>query len=82
MNNTIDNILYLLERIDPQYRNYSLLTEGAESRNMSAAKHYLYDKMGYNEQKAMQFIGSVKTDIPNSRLAKCKFMLGLARMAC
>lgn len=58
------------------------LTEGAETRNMKAAKHYLYEKMGYNEQEAMQCIGSIKTDIPNSRLAKCKFMLAMVRMYC
>ena len=64
--------------MQPTYR--SLITEGAETRNMRAAKHYLYDKMGYSEQQAMQFIGKVKTDIPNSRLGKCKFMLAICRM--
>lgn len=58
------------------------LLEGAETRNMKSAKHYLYEKMGYNEQQAMQCIGSIKTDIPNSRLAKCKFMLAMVRMYC
>ena len=57
-----------------------LITEGAESRNMSAAKHYLYNNFGYDEAKAMQLIGSIKTDIPNVRLAKCKFILGVTRM--
>lgn len=57
-----------------------MLTEGAETRNMSAAKHYLYDKMGLDEAGALNVIGMVKHDIPNSRLAKCKFMLGLVRM--
>lgn len=62
--------------------NNILLTEGVESKNMKAAKHYLYDKMGYNEQQAMQCIGQIKTDIPNSRLGKCKFMLAMVRMYC
>lgn len=57
-----------------------LLTEGVETKNMKSAKHYLYDKMGYNEQQAMQCIGQIKTDIPNSRLGKCKFMLAMVRM--
>jgi hypothetical protein len=57
-----------------------LINEGAESRNMSAAKHYLY-KLGFDEAKALKFIGAVKTDIPNVRLQKCKFILGVVRMA-
>ena len=60
--------------------NRHLITEGAETKNMRAAKHYLYDKMGYDEQSAMKTIGAIKTDVPNSRLAKCKFMLALTRM--
>ena len=58
----------------------SLLTEGVETKNMKAAKHFLYDKMGYNEEQAMWCIGQIKTDIPNSRLGKCKFMLAMVRM--
>jgi hypothetical protein len=57
-----------------------ILTEGAESRNMSAAKHYLYDKCGCNEQEALNIIGVIKSNIPNVRLAKCKFLLGVTRM--
>ena len=49
---------------------------------MSAAKHYLYDKKGFDEQQAMKCIGSIKTNIPNSRLGKCKFMLAMVRMFC
>jgi hypothetical protein len=58
----------------------NLIVEGAESRNMSAAKHYIYDKLNCGEEKALQIIGAIKTDIPNSRLCKCKFMLGIVRM--
>ena len=58
-----------------------ILAEGAESKNMRAAKHYIYNKLGRNDEPyAMQLIGSIKHDIPNSRLAKCKFMLGVVRM--
>ena len=60
--------------------NNILLTEGVETKNMKVAKHYLYDKMGYNEQQAMKCIGQIKTDIPNSRLGKCKFILAMVRM--
>ena len=63
------------------YRNNGmLLREGVESKNMAAAKHYLYNTVGMDEERAMQVIGLVKHDIPNSRLAKCKFMLALVRM--
>lgn len=60
----------------------TLLLEGAETKNMRLAKHYLYDNMGYNEQQAMQLIGQIKTSIPNVRLAKCKFILAATRMFC
>ena len=63
-----------------QKRNTRLITEGAETRNMSAAKHYLYDKRKCDEQEAMRIIGSIKSDIPNVRLQKCKFILGVTRM--
>ena len=59
----------------------SLLKEGVETKNMSAAKHYIYNFLGSDdERKAMEIIGGIKHDIPNSRLAKCKFMLGIVRM--
>ena len=78
-----EQMFSLMERIDPQYKQYKqIINEGAETKNMKAAKHYLYDKMGYNEQQAMKLIGSIKHDIPNSRLGKCKFMLGVVRMCC
>jgi len=57
-----------------------LINEGVETKNMKAAKHYLYEKLGYSEQQAMQCIGKIKTDIPNSKLGKCKFMLAMVRM--
>lgn len=62
--------------------NKLLLNEGAETRNMSAAKHYLYNTLKCDEKAAMNYIGKIKTDIPNSRLGKCKFMLAMARMFC
>lgn len=61
---------------------FGLLTEGVESKNMRLAKHYLYKRMGYDEVTAMKLIGGIKSDIPNSRLGKCKFMLALVRMFC
>lgn len=76
-----EQMFSLLERIDPQYRKHKeIINEGQETKNMKAAKHYLYDKYGYNERQAMNLIGKIKTDIPNSRLGKCKFMLAMVRM--
>jgi len=57
-----------------------LLTEGIETKNMKLAKHFLYDRLGYDEKQAMSLIGQIKTDIPNSRLSKCKFILAVVRM--
>lgn len=57
-----------------------LLVEGIESKNMKLAKHFLYERLGYDENQAMQLIGSIKSDIPNVRLAKCKFILAVVRM--
>lgn len=60
----------------------NIILEGAESRNMGLAKHYLYDKKGMDEAQAMKTIGAIKTDIPNVRLVKCKFILGVTRLFC
>ena len=56
------------------------LYEGAESKNMSSAKHYLYDNFEYDEKKAMDFIGDVKSAFPNCRLKQCKFVTAMCRM--
>lgn len=59
-----------------------ILSEGVETKNMKLAKHYLYNNKGFDEERAMKCIGQIKTDIPNSRMAKCKFMLAMVRMFC
>ncbi len=56
------------------------LNEGVESKNMSLAKHYLYKQLNCNEADAMKYIGAIKSQIPNCRLAKCKFILAMVRM--
>ena len=58
----------------------AIISEGIETKNMRAAKHYLYDNAHMTEEQAMRTIGAIKTDIPNSRLSKCKYMLALVRM--
>lgn len=78
--NYLRNIL--LESGDSRLKDIkNMITEGVEAKNISAAKHYIYNFLGSNnERKAMEIIGGIKHDIPNSRLAKCKFMLGIVRM--
>lgn len=73
------NITRIIEETIKQYTK-SIISESTENKNMRAAKHYLYNNANMNEKKAMETIGAIKTDIPNSRLAKCKYMLALVRM--
>jgi len=65
-----------------QYNNIFLLVEGAEANNERAARDYLRTKRRLNDEQALRVIGTVKHDIPNSRLAKSKFMLGVVRISC
>ena len=58
-----------------------LLNEGVETKNMDAAKTYLYKKYGYSQRQALDYIGNIKRDMPNSKLAKCRFIAGLVRMS-
>lgn len=79
----LDKVKDLMCRIDEKYRRCStLIVEGVETKNMKAAKHYLYQNKNCNEKQAMQIIGAIKTDVPNVRNAKCKFILALTRMYC
>lgn len=70
--------------MERKYNTYifNLLMEGVETKNMKAAKHYLYQNRNCDENVAMRIIGNIKHDIPNSRLGKCKFMLAMVRMFC
>lgn len=57
-----------------------ILTEEAENRNISAAKHYLY-KLGIkDEETASRIIGRIESLIPSVQLANYKFLLGVTRM--
>ena len=56
-----------------------LLTESRESKNMSKARNLLYQQ-GYSQEKAQKTIEEIRNDIPNARLADCKFLLGVTRM--
>lgn len=48
--------------ISEEIKNFTrtVISEGVETRNMRAAKHYLYSKFGMDERGAMDIIGKVK----------------------
>ena len=61
---------------EAQYRH--LLSEN-EGTNMKRARKYLEAK-GYSPEKRQEILDSLRTDIPNSRLQQCKFLLGVTRL--
>ena len=50
-----------------------------EGTNMKRARKYLESK-GYSPEQRQQILDSIRTDIPNSRLNQCKFLLGVTRL--
>ena len=56
-----------------------LLLENRESKNINLARKFLKSK-GYDDEKAQKILDSIRTDIPNSRLGQCKFLLGVVRL--
>ena len=72
MNDSINNILYLLERIDPQYRDYSLLTEGAESLSRlyenSSSNDITNDLKRYFQLCQLSDFGDANSSIEASKL--------------
>ena len=46
------DMLSLLERIDPQYREFRLLTEDQAGKSIDAAKRLVMQRLGYDEAKA------------------------------
>ncbi len=67
---------------ESQHSKLFVLVEGAQSNNEKAARDYLRKNYNFSDEQSLKFIGGVKHDIPNSRLAKSKFMLGVVRMVC
>ena len=59
-------------------RLHGVIVENRESKNLSKARNYIR-KMRPNID-AQQIVDGIRTDIPNSRIADCKFILGIARM--
>lgn len=59
--------------------NKFFITENRESKNINLARRYLKSN-GYSQEQANQIVDGIRTDIPNSRIAGCKFLLGVTRM--
>ena len=73
-----------MERIDPQYRDYTLLTESQVSKSISAAKKLVMDKLGYSNEEADDFVRvKLRGELPALRTDNGgKFILGVTRMFC
>ena len=68
--------IYITEE---QKKKLNLLMEDKEGKNLAKARHYLQNN-GYSPEQSQQIVDSIRTDIPNSRLQQCKFILGVARL--
>lgn len=82
--------LYITEEQERSLKNRIIITEMQrkklnglllenEGTNMKRARKYLESK-GYSPEKRQQILDSIRTDIPNSRLQQCKFLLGVTRL--
>lgn len=56
-----------------------LIFENRESKNINFARKYCISK-GYSQEQAQNIIDGIRHDIPNSRIAACKFLSGITRM--
>ena len=65
--------LYITETQRKKLNDLLLENEGT---NMKRARKYLESK-GYSPEQRQQILDSIRTDIPNSRLQQCKFLLGV-----
>ena len=68
--------LYITETQRKKLNDLLLENEGT---NMKRARKYLESK-GYSPEQRQQILDSIRTDIPNSRLQQCKFLLGVTRL--
>ena len=74
--NAVINISFENENND---KDGSLLVENRESKNINIARKWLKQK-GYSQESSQKILDNIRTDIPNSRIAQCKFLLGIARI--
>ena len=68
--------LYITETQRKKLNDLLLENEGT---NMKRARKYLESK-GYSPEQRQQILDSIRTDMPNSRLQQCKFLLGVTRL--
>lgn len=66
------------KRIYIRESQFNVLLEN-EGTNMKRARRYL-EAQGYDPEQRQKILDSIRTDIPNSRLQQCKFLLGVTRM--
>ena len=57
----------------------SVLLENRESKNINLARKFLKSH-GYDDEQAQRTLDAIRTDMPNTRLAQCKFLLGVVRL--
>lgn len=75
----IDENAIINVRFEHTNKKGRLIVENRESKNINLARKYLINN-GYNQENAQKVLDAVRTDIPNSRVAQCKFLLGIVRM--
>ena len=68
--------LYITETQRKKLNDLLLENEGT---NMKRARKYLESK-GYSTEQRQQILDAIRTDIPNSHLQQCKFLLGVTRL--
>ena len=68
--------IYITESQKNRLNDLLLENEGT---NMKRARKYLESK-GYSPEQRQQILDSIRTDIHNSRLQQCKFLLGVTRL--
>jgi len=73
MNKTI----YITEKQLSSINGLLLENEGT---NMKKARKYLESKGYTDPEKRQQILDAIRTDVPNSRLQQCKFLLGVTRL--
>ena len=69
-------------RIKRNKRHPLMLTEGVETKRMKSAKEYIIENCPdvNDKDEALKLIGKIKSVIPNCKLQKCKFLLGVCRL--
>ena len=70
-------IIYITEKQLSSINGLLLENEGT---NMKKARKYLESKGYTDPEKRQQILDAIRTDVPNSRLQQCKFLLGVTRL--